>query len=55
VSPGSCFLDLKELEDEEMIGASDLGFFKVVGTRIFPLSFLERGLKSFSVSGFPNS
>jgi hypothetical protein len=28
---------------------------EVVGTGVFPLSLLERGLKSFSVSGFPNS
>jgi hypothetical protein len=51
----SCFLDSKELDDEEMIGAGDLGFLEVVGTGVFPLSLLERGLKSFSVSGFPNS
>jgi hypothetical protein len=51
----SCFLDSKESDDEEMIGAGDLGFLEVVGTGVFPLSFLERGLKIFSVSGFPNS
>jgi len=51
----SCFLDSKESNDEEMIGDGDLGFLEVVGTWVFPLSLLERGLKSFSVSGFPNS
>jgi hypothetical protein len=51
----SCFLDSKESDDEEMIGAGDLGFLEVVGTEVFPLSLLKRGLKSFSVSGFPNS
>ena len=38
-----------------MIGAGGMGFLEMVGTGVFPLSLLGRGLKSFSVSGFPNS
>jgi hypothetical protein len=38
-----------------MIRAGDLGFLEVVSIGIFPLSLLEKGLKSFSVSGFPNN
>jgi len=51
----SCFLDSKESDYEEMIGAGDLGFLEMVGTWVFHLSLLERGLKSFSVSRFLNS
>jgi len=28
----SCFLDSKESDDEEMMGAGELGFLEVVGT-----------------------
>jgi len=35
-----------------MIGAGDLGFLEVVGMVVFPLSLLERGLKSFHCLGF---
>jgi hypothetical protein len=35
-----------------MIGAGDLGFLEVGGIRVFPLSLLERGLKSFRCLGF---
>ena len=38
-----------------MIGLVIWVFLKVVDTMVFPLSLLEIGLKSFSVSGFPNS